>query len=576
MKKYFHTTVRLWRLLKPFHNDFYTQLLLIIVAQILSIVLVIMLSKSINFIVDKDYILAVYFIIFYFFITLFRSLVSYYKEKLSIQNLTLSISQYLQEYSFKNVFKLNASQYVEDHSAIKLQVINRGEEAVQSIISTFILNLLPTVTQVVFSVAAIAWYSLPVALITIFTLIIVTVWTNKFTNFHRPYVKKNIDLWDVQRKVRTEAFQHLSLIKVTGVEDSYLKNYLNKRSEIIEHSILTRQLTNSHNTKRWTLFSFSNAISRICLVYYAYLGQITIGHIYAVWTWIADANGNIFNVIQAMRTIPLNFIELEKYLDIIDKEPDFNEARNMNFVNGDIEIKNLSFKYPKGESHIFKDLNLTIKQGQKTAFVGFSGSGKSTITKLLLRIYDFEQGDITFGGFSIKDLDIQKLRKEIGYVEQHVELFDTSIKENILFSVPGMKNYKDKLERVVKLARIDQFFHRLGSEGLNTIIGEKGVKLSGGERQRIGIARTLIKDPSVLIFDEATASLDNENEHYIQEAIDESSKGRTTIIIAHRLSTVQNADKIIVMDRGSIVGSGTHEELKNNNETYKRLLNSQH
>jgi len=544
-------------------------------SQLIGVFSVTLLSKSINHMVDKSFLIAGYFIVAYLTASLTRGIANYFAQTNSNRNINFSIKQYLQEYSFINIFKLNASQYVEDHSAIKQQVIARGEEAVENIITTIVLNLLPTISLVTFSLAAMAFYSIPVALVTFFTLVFVIIWTSKFSSFHRPFLRKNIEQWDVQRKIRTEAFQHLSLIKTSGIEDSYLKKYLKNRTKVIEHSELTQQLTINHAIKRWSVFNITNAISRLTLVYQAYLGQLLIGDIYAVWSWISDANGNIFTVIQAMRTIPNNFIELEKYLDIIDKHPEFKENGEKLFEIKDIEIKNLSFKYPKGEKYLFQNINLDIPYGKKVAFVGFSGSGKSTIIKLLLRIYDYKEGVIKIGDKNLKDLDAQTLRQKIGYVEQHVDLFDMSIKENILFSVQNKKMSEKELLEIVHKARIDQFFHRLGSNGLDTIIGERGVKLSGGERQRIGIARALAKNPEILIFDEATASLDTENEKYIQEAIDESSKNRTTIVVAHRLSTIQNSDIIFVFDKGQIVGTGTHEELKENCEEYIRLIKAQ-
>lgn len=575
MKKYFKTTLRLWKLLKPFHKHFYIQLFLIVILQLLNIFSTVVLSKSIDSVVTKNFVFAAYFVVGFFLISLLRHLFNYLKEAISIKELTYNTLQFLQEYSFIKIFKLNASQYIEDHSAIKLQVINRGEDAVKTIVSTIFLNILPTATQVIFSIVAIGFYSIEVALISSISLAIVIFWTVKFTNYQRPLLKTNISNWDVQRKIRTEAFQHLSLIKVSGVEESYLKNYLKNRIKLIGDSVFIRQTTNKHSTKRWIFFGVTNLISRLILIYKVYLGQLAIGSIYAVWTWISEANNNIFSVVQAMREIPLRFVELEKYLDIIDKEPEFRESGSRKIETGNIVFSNLKFKYPKGEVNVIEKLNITIPTGKKVAFVGFSGSGKSTIIKLILRIYDWNSGDIKIGNQSLRDLDAQTLRQKIGYVEQHVDLFDTTIRENILFGIPNKKINEDYLNEIIHKARIDQFFHRLGSTGLDTIIGERGVKLSGGERQRIGIARALAKDPEILIFDKATASLDTENEKYIQEAIDESAKGRTTIIIAHRLSTIQNADIIFVMDKGKIVGTGTHEELKESCAEYQRLIHAQ-
>jgi ABC-type multidrug transport system fused ATPase/permease subunit len=194
-----------------------------------------------------------------------------------------------------------------------------------------------------------------------------------------------------------------------------------------------------------------------------------------------------------------------------------------------------------------------------------------------MRTYTYTNGSILLGEHELKTIDARYLREHIGYVEQHVDLFDDTIKENILISVinSDKKEAEEKLEEVAKQSRISEFYHRLGKDKFETLIGERGVKLSGGERQRIGIARAIIKNPDILIFDEATSSLDTENEAKVMEAINDVSQGKTTIIIAHRLSTVRNADKIIVMNKGSVVGEGTHDELMSNNEVYQNLISHQ-
>lgn len=575
MKKYYQTTLRLWKLLRPFHLHFYINLSLTVLIQGILIASTLYLSKTLNAIVDKDFILAAELLAIYSIIRLSNIVLDTISLKRSNRHIENSIQQFLEEYSFRKIFKLNPSQYIEDHSAIKLQVINRGESAIENIISTVVLTLIPTITQVIFSIAAIAYYSPWVALLVTIIFTTSVIWTNFFSNFHRPFIIQNTDNWDNQRKVRSEAFQHLSLIKVSGSDEGYLTRYLSKRSEYLDHSIKTNDFRINHGYKRWILFTFGRSASILIMIYQYSLSLISLGSIYAVWSWLNDVFSNIGNVIRAMREMPLRYVELEKYLDIIDKNPVFKESGVKKFEMGDIVFENVSFKYPKSEGDVIDNLNLKIEQGKKTAFVGFSGSGKSTIIKLLLRIYDWNEGDIKLDNLSLRKLDAQILRQKIGYVEQHVDLFDISIRENILFGIPSGKLSQEKLNEVVYKSRIEEFFHRLGTAGLDTVIGERGVKLSGGERQRIGIARALAKDPEILIFDEATASLDTENEKYIQEAIDESSKGRTTIIIAHRLSTVQNADKIVVMDKGKIVGEGTHEYLKETCSEYQRLIHAQ-
>ena len=301
------------------------------------------------------------------------------------------------------------------------------------------------------------------------------------------------------------------------------------------------------------------------------------------------------NINLILRNMPTDYISLEKYLDVIDMKSEFKEEGENKFKAGDIVFENVNFKYPKGDNNVLHDLSFKIKEGSKVAFVGYSGSGKTTIIQLLLRAYNYKNGDIKIGEVPLKEISANSLREHIGYVEQHVDLFDDTIKENILFGVKDINKLKNlsghtrskrdvkiteeeinnAIEEIARKARIDQFYHRLGEKKFETMIGERGIKLSGGERQRVGIARALIKDPAILIFDEATSALDAENEKYIKEAIEEASVGRTTIIIAHRLSTVRDVDQIFMMKNGKILASGNHETLLKTCKEYKELVEEQ-
>lgn len=240
-------------------------------------------------------------------------------------------------------------------------------------------------------------------------------------------------------------------------------------------------------------------------------------------------------------------------------------------VQGEIELKDVTFGY-QDRSTIVKELSLKIPAGQTIAIVGATGSGKSTLVKLLLRLYEIQSGEITLDGVNIQDLHLADLRRSIGLVSQDVFLFHGSIRENIAYGSPAATF--DEVIAAAKIAEADEFIDRL-PESYDTVVGERGQKLSGGQRQRIAIARAVLKNPPILILDEATSAVDNETEAAIQRSLDRITLNRTTIAIAHRLSTIRNAHRIYVMERGQLVEAGTHEELLTLDRIYARLWNIQ-
>ena len=256
-----------------------------------------------------------------------------------------------------------------------------------------------------------------------------------------------------------------------------------------------------------------------------------------------------------------------------DKIPESKNAFKINSFKNSINFKDVDFKYEGQDSLILDNINLEICKGQTVAIVGKSGAGKTTLTDLLPRFYDPISGNIFIDKINLKDLNLKNLRDLYGIVTQNVILFNDTIKNNIIH---GNKNASENdINKAVKSANIQDLVEKLDN-GLNTYIGENGVKLSGGEKQRLSIARALIKNPDILILDEATASLDSESEKMVHSAIDNIIKNRTVIIIAHRLSTIINADKILVMNDGKIVESGSHNELLKNNGYYKKLYDIQY
>ena len=240
-------------------------------------------------------------------------------------------------------------------------------------------------------------------------------------------------------------------------------------------------------------------------------------------------------------------------------------------VRGELKLDQVKFAYKERET-VFSGLNVTIKSGETVAFVGSTGSGKTTIVKLLLRLYDPIGGNILLDGINLKDLNLKDLRSAMGLVSQETHLIDGSVKENIAYGHPSIS--MDKIISAAQIAEVHEFIEKL-PQGYDTLVGERGQKLSGGQRQRISIARAILKDPPILVLDEATSSVDNETEAAIQRSLDKIIVDRTTILIAHRLSTVRNADRIFVIEDGQIIEEGTHEELVKANNLYSNLWNVQ-
>tara|TARA_Y100000590_G_scaffold459686_1_gene617382 strand:- start:618 stop:1496 length:879 start_codon:yes stop_codon:yes gene_type:complete len=278
---------------------------------------------------------------------------------------------------------------------------------------------------------------------------------------------------------------------------------------------------------------------------------------------LATLNMGIHQGISAARRI-LPIIESK----IIDK----NANKDLKLIEGNIEFKEVGFKYEGSTNNILDKINLKIKSGEMTALVGHSGAGKSTIMNLIPRFYQPLKGNILIDDQVINDFSIKSLRDNISLVSQDITLFDDTVKNNIKYS--KLDASEEEIIEVAKLSHCDEFIEKMPN-GYDTIIGENGVRLSGGEKQRLSIARAMLKKSKIILLDEATSSLDAETEEKIQNAINHLTKGRTTLVIAHRLSTVINSNKIYVIEKGKVAAKGTNKELLNSSEIYKNFYHKQ-
>ncbi|HDE3850545.1 TPA: SAV1866 family putative multidrug efflux ABC transporter [Staphylococcus aureus] len=372
-----------------------------------------------------------------------------------------------------------------------------------------------------------------------------------------------------------ERVQGISVVKSFAIEDNEAKNFDKKNT-----NFLTRALKHT----RWNAYSFAaiNTVTDIGPIivigvgaYLAISGSITVGTLAAFVGYLELLFGPLRRLVASFTTLTQSFASMDRVFQLIDEDYDIKNgvgAQPIEIKQGRIDIDHVSFQYNDNEAPILKDINLSIEKGETVAFVGMSGGGKSTLINLIPRFYDVTSGQILIDGHNIKDFLTGSLRNQIGLVQQDNILFSDTVKENILLGRPTATD--EEVVEAAKMANAHDFIMNL-PQGYDTEVGERGVKLSGGQKQRLSIARIFLNNPPILILDEATSALDLESESIIQEALDVLSKDRTTLIVAHRLSTIAHADKIVVIENGHIVETGTHRELIAKQGAYEHLYSIQ-
>lgn len=364
------------------------------------------------------------------------------------------------------------------------------------------------------------------------------------------------------------------LVKIFTREDDQREKFINASKEVVQLQIKEALVG------RW-FFMFVRTFSAIgpALIYFygGYLvirGELTVGTIVAFINLLNRLFGpvtSLFNIhVEVTRSLAL-FERVFEYLDLQPEVLEAPDAVSIGELKGEIEFERVNFSYKPGQP-VLKDVSFTVEPGQMVALVGPSGAGKTTITYLVPRLYDPDSGVVKIDGIDVKKISLKSLRQQIGIVTQDTFLFNTTIRENILF---GRKDAtEEEMIEACKAAQIHDFIMSL-ENGYDTLVGERGIKLSGGEKQRIAIARAILRNPRIIILDEATSSLDSHSEALIKAALAPLLANRTSLVIAHRLSTVLAADKILVVEDGRIVESGTHQELLAKGGLYRRLYDEQ-
>lgn len=529
-----------------------------------------------------------------------RTGILFLRERFELRRLDFELARHLSRISMEKFFSISMGQHHLGHSIIRRNIISKGEAAVAGIVYMGIYELVPTMLMIFLPLAFLLKMAPIIGLCVLAAILCFSVYTFRYNFSFIPRIRSLDTLANTISKKHSEIIQNADVVYVNAQEERVRQECDEENAKQgYEGRPLWLSYVSWFYGGQWFI-SLSQAGCITLSGYLAYKGKIESGTFVTLAIWIGSALGTLTNISHVQRNLAKNLAPVAKYFKFLDYQPDIVvpvKPVPIKHLRGRIEFRHVSFTYlsrngkddlndedddglgdSKESSEIpaLRDVSFMLEEGKRYAFVGRSGAGKSTLVGLMLRAYDPQEGHVFVDGVDIRMLDFRELRRNIGLVPQDVSLFDGTMRYNITF---GMNGSADKvtdaeLDSVAKLSRISEFRDKL-EKGWDTVIGERGLKLSGGQRQRVGIARALIKNPHILIFDEATSSLDTENEQRIRESIIEASAGKTTLIIAHRLATVKDTDKIFVFDEGKLVGEGTHDELLQSNSFYQRLVHNQ-
>ncbi|MHA6480691.1 ABC transporter ATP-binding protein [Paenibacillus sp. strain BS8-2] len=501
----------------------------------------------------------------YLLSSVFHFIVTYHGHKLGINietDMRRNLFKRVQKLSFR-FFDNNKTGHLV--SRMTNDVMDMGEVAHHAPEDMFIAIM--TLLGALGIMLGINWQ---LALLT-FVIVPLMIWISLYFSrkMNAAFNKMFSDIADYNARVENNV-SGMRVVQAFANEQYEIEKFSMNNNRFRTTKLITYKVMAWHSSISFVMLKFVSLFVIVCGAWFVIEDRMTYGDFMAFILLSNVFLGPIRTINSLIETIPKGLAGFRRYEELLHTESDVNEKPNAGEVGpfrGNIVYKNVSFGY-EPDKHIVNRLNMDIRAGETIALVGPSGGGKSTLCSLLPRFYDITEGQIMIDGLDIRDMPLRALREQIGIVQQDVFLFDGTIRENIEYGKLGASEQEIRL--AAENAQLGDLIDSM-PEGLDTLIGERGVKLSGGQKQRLSIARIFLKNPPILILDEATSALDTETEASIQQALAELSKGRTTLVIAHRLGTIRNADRIFVVAEQGIADSGTHDDLMGRDGIYRRL-----
>ncbi|MEK7641793.1 MAG: ABC transporter ATP-binding protein [Patescibacteria group bacterium] len=600
---------RLLGLYRPFGRQFTVVFIFVLAGGLVTATYPFFYGQLVNMLSTQRYTLFFWFAGAWFAMRGVNTLIVMFREHYELHKIDFRFPEFIGRMSLEHMFNFSLGQHVSQHSGIKRSILKDGEDSIHELGKLLIYDIIPIILGTVIPVTILLWISWPVGLLVLGGLV---TYLTFLVKINKPFVPKYIRFRkraQESSRVTSDVHSNRELVIIEGQEKKAVSMVADERRAVSDIGISLWQWHHRGFYAGQGIILLFNAAAVFLTGWFAMNGQIGFGLFVSLVSWIGQALGELGRVSRIQREAVRHYGSIVRYFQTLDIEPEVRVPESpllLASYAADISFNDVVFSYPRRSVPLYKagmlnksgddeekhvvsgpeengqaklpavnGVSFTVQAGKRHAFVGKSGACKSTLVYLLVRAWDPQGGSITIRDVNLKALDFRELRRHIGIVPQQVELFDTTLRDNILFGIDDpSKVSEEELRRACTIARVAEFADKL-EHGLDTQIGEKGVKLSGGQRQRIGIARALVKKPDILVFDEATSNLDAENERLVHDAIEEASRGVTTIFIAHRLATVVNADTIFVFEEGKLVGSGKHAELLQQNKVYQNLVQNQ-